>query len=154
MVDKRHLQKHLGLIFVCLQKTNPLTILKENLICLFFNGNIAHITDWRALRSVIVAAVEWLKSLFVHAKFFWTHCFRTTHVPYRFNIANVIQRIRGECTTHRNCSQLDHTHLQRNIGFCRDVQFRDSYGWQFLYEKNDCHVVQILWWERHRNCFF
>ena len=42
--------------------------------------------------------------------------------------AIVIPTIRGECVTHRNCSQLFHTCLQHNIGSCRYGEFRDGEG--------------------------
>ena len=93
--------------------------------CLFFKGNIAHLTHGFALRKLIVASAELSKSRFVHAKYIRTYCNRTIHVPNKFYNAIVIPRIRGDCTTHRSCSQLFHTCLQRNIiDYCRGGGFR------------------------------
>ena len=66
------------------------------------------------------------ESLFVHAKYSRTHCFWTGHVPNKFNKANVTLRIRGECDTHRNCSQMFHTCFQRNIASWRAGDFREG----------------------------
>ena len=80
----------------------------------------------RALRTLIVASAERLKSLFVQAKFTQTLGIGTIHVPNENISAIVITTIRGECTTHCNCSRLFHTSLQRNIGSCRNGEFRDG----------------------------
>ena len=93
---------------------------------LVFKENIAHLKHGPALKTLMVASVERLKSLFVHAKYTQARCFRTMHVPIKFNNAFVIPRITRECTAHRNCSDLFHTCLQRNIGSCTGGKFRDG----------------------------
>ena len=104
-----HISKNILTWFLRLFKNiNPLTKLQEIWYCWFFRGTIAHLTRWRALGTLIVASVKWLKSLFVHAKYIRTLCIRTTRVPNKFNNAIVILRIRRDCTTLRNCSQLFH----------------------------------------------
>ena len=109
-----------------LKNNNPSANLQERRIDLLFQGSIAHLTRWRAVRTLIVASVERLKNPFVHAKYIQTPCNWTIHAPNRLNNAIVIPRKRSECTTHRNCSQLVHTCLQRNIGSWRDAEFRDG----------------------------
>ena len=76
-------------------------------------ANLAH---RRALRALITASAERLKSLVVQAKFTRILCIWAMHVPNENNSAIVIPTIRGDCATHRNCSQLFDTCLQRNIG--------------------------------------
>ena len=90
--------------------------------------HIAHLARRRALRTLIIASAERLMSLFVQTKVTRTLCIWTMHVPNENSSATVIPIIRGECPTHRNCSQLFHACLQRNIGFCRDVEFRGNPG--------------------------
>ena len=98
--------------FLCLFKNiNPLVTIQEKRNCLFFNGNIARLTRGHALTILIIASVKRVKSLFVHVKFLRTHYIRTVHVTKKFNNDFVIPTIRGECATHRNCSQLFHTCL-------------------------------------------
>ena len=63
---------------------------------------------------------------FVNAKFTRTLCIWTINVPNENNSAIVIPTIRGECATHRNCSQLFHTCLQRKICYCKDGEFGDD----------------------------
>ena len=48
-----------------------------------------------------------------------TRCIGTKHVPNELKIAIVLSTIKGECTTHRICSQLFQTSLQRDYVFCR-----------------------------------
>ena len=76
------------------------------------------------MKTLIVASFKALESPFVHAKYVSTHCIRTIHVPNIVNYAFVILRIKSEL--HRNCSQLFHTCLQRNIGCCRGGELRDG----------------------------
>ena len=98
---------------------------QERGIWLILERNIAHLAHRRALRTLIIASAERLKSVFVKANFTRTLCIGTRHVPIENNGAIVLPTIRGECATHRNCSQLFHTCLQRNIG-CRDGKFCDD----------------------------
>ena len=100
--------------------------LQDKRNCSFFKGNIAHMTRARALRTLIVASAERLKSLSVHAKYTRTHCIRTIHVPNRFKNANVKPGTKGEGTTHRDWSQKFHTCLQRKIGSFRGGEFRND----------------------------
>ena len=123
--DNTHLQWHLEMILDSFQKCKPREQTTKKGICLIFKRNIAHLAHRRALRTLIVATAERLKSLFVQAKFTRTLCLWIIHVPNESNSAIVIITIRGEYTTHRNCSQLFHNCLQRNIGFCRNGEFRD-----------------------------
>ena len=67
-----------------------------------------------------------IEKSFLQAKFTQTVCIWTKHVPNENISAIVIPNIRGECTTHSNCSQLFHTCLQRNIGYSRDGEFHDG----------------------------
>ena len=103
-------------------------------ICLIFKRSFAHLAHRRALQTLIIASAERLKSLFVQAKFTRTLCIWKIHVSEEDNSAIVINTIRGECATHRNCSQLFHTCLQGEICSCGDGDFRDGWGWQFLWE--------------------
>ena len=77
--------------------------------------NIAHLPHRRALRTLVIACAERLKSLFVQAKCTQTLFIRTIHVSKDINNAVVKPIIRGQCTTHRECSQIFHTRLQRNL---------------------------------------
>ena len=104
-----------------------LTTFQEKRICLFFKDNIGHLTHVFALRTLIVAYAEGLKSPSLHEIYIETHCIQTVHVPIKFYNAIFIPRVRGECTTLCNCSQLYHICLQGNIGFCRGGEFRDGY---------------------------
>ena len=131
MWDNTNLQQHLQLIF-CLFKNEHVLTNQKKRICLFFQGNIAQLKHCFAIKTLLVASAEWLKSLFVHAMYFRTHCIRTNPCPNKPKIAIVIATIGDECTTHRKCSQLFATHLQRNISSCRGGEFRESYCWPFL----------------------
>ena len=108
------------------KNVNPLTKRQEKGNCLIFKRNIAHLAHRLTLRTLIIASAKRLKSLFVQAKFTQTLCIWTRHVPNENNSAIVIPTIRGECTTHCNCSRLFHTCLQRNICSCRDGEFHDG----------------------------
>ena len=83
--------------------------------------SVAHLTHRRALRTLIIAPAERLKSLSVQAKFTQTVCFWTIHVSNENNSAIVMPIIRGECATHCNCSQKCYTCKQQKIDPCRDV---------------------------------
>ena len=95
-------------------------------ICLIFKRNTAHLDYRRALRTLIITSAERLKNLFVQAKFTRTLCIWSKHVPNENDSAFVIPTTRGECATHRNCSQFFHTCLQRKIASCRDGKTRDG----------------------------
>ena len=56
---------------------------------------------------------ERLKSLFVQAKLTQTLCIWVLHIPNENYSAIVMPTIRGECTTHCNCSQKCHTCKQK-----------------------------------------
>ena len=99
---------------------------QEKGICSTVKKNVAHLTQRRALRTMIIASAESSKSPFVQTKFTRTLCIWKTHVPNNRNNANFIPTIRGECATHRNCSRLFQTSLQRNVGSCRDGEFHDG----------------------------
>ena len=99
---------------------------QEKGICLIFKRNIARLTHRRKMRALTIASAQIFKSLFVQAEFTQTLCIWKIHVPNENNSATVIRTIRGECTTHRNCSQLFHTCLQRNISSCRYGENRDG----------------------------
>ena len=114
------------------KNVNPLTKRYEKGICLIFKRNIPHLAHRCALRKLIIASAERLKSLFVQAKFTQTLCVWTIHVPNENNDAIVIPTIRGECTTHCNCSPKCHICKQQKIDSCRDVWFRGNSGWQLL----------------------
>ena len=83
-------------------------------------GTQAHIAD------IDNRFCQEIEKFFVQEKFTRTLCISTTHVPNKSNSAMVISTMRGECTTHCNCSQLFQTCLQRNIGSCRDGEFQDG----------------------------
>ena len=93
---------------------------------MIFRRNFAHLAYRRALRTLIIASAERLKSLFVQAKFTRTLCIWTIHVHIENNTDIVIPTIRGAGATRRYCSHLSHTCLQRNIGSCREGEFRDG----------------------------
>ena len=116
-------QKTSSFVFLSLQKRKPLDQTAKKLLCLVFKGIIAHLTHRVALKKLIVAAVERLKSPSVHPNYSQTHCTRTIHVPNKVNNAIVIPRIRVACLTNRYCSQIIHTCLQRNIGFRKRTEF-------------------------------
>ena len=97
---------------------------QEKGICLIFKTEIPHLAHRRAMRALIIASAERLKSLSVQAKFTRTLCIWTIHVPNENKSVIVIPTIKGEWATHRNCSQIIHTCLQRNICSCRDGEFR------------------------------
>ena len=113
-------------VWILLKIVNPWTKRQEIGILLIFKGTIAYLAHRHALRTSIIASARRLKSLFVQAKFTQTPCIWTIHVPNENNSAIVKPTIRGECTTHCNCSQIFHTCLQRNIGSCRDGEFHDG----------------------------
>ena len=117
---------------ILFKNVHPLTKWQENGVCLFFRRNIAHLAHRRALRSLIMASAERLKSPFVQANFTRTLCFWTLHVSNENNSAIVIPTIRGECATHRNCSQKCHTFKQPKIDSCRNFWFRGNPSWQLL----------------------
>ena len=111
----------------CLFKTiYPLVTLREKRKCLFFKGNIAHLTRGCALRTLLFHSAERLKSLFVHANYTRTQGFRTLRVPNEFNIAFVRPTIGTETVTYRKCSQLLHTCLQRSIDCCKCDEIRNG----------------------------
>ena len=73
--------------------------------CLMFKRNNAHLAHRRALRTMIIAPAERLKSIFVQVKFTQTLCIWTIHVFNENNSAIVIPTVSGECAAHCNCSQ-------------------------------------------------
>ena len=115
--------------WVLFKNVNPRTKRQEKRISLIFKRNIAHLTHRRALRALIIASAERLKSFFVQAKSTWTLCIWTIHVPNENNSAIVIPTISA---THCNCSQKCHTCKQQKIDSGRDVWFRGNPGWQLL----------------------
>ena len=100
---------HLELILDSLQKCKPLHQTTKKGVYLIFKRNIAHLTNRRALRTLIIASAERLKCLFVQAKFSQTLCIWTIHLSNENNSAIVIPTIRGGCTTHCSCSQKSYT---------------------------------------------
>ena len=114
------------------KNVNPLPKRTAKGTCLIFKRYIAHLAHRRSLRTLIIVSARRLKSLFLHEKFTRTLCIRTIQVPNEISSAIVITTIRGACTTHRNCSHLFHTCLQRIISSYRGGEFRDSWGRQFL----------------------
>ena len=109
-------------------KCNPLAQRQEKGICLISKVNYAYLEHRRSSRALIIASDERLKS-FLCKQSSPEHfvCGQYTSPLIIDNIsAIVIPTIRGECTTHRNCSQLFHSCLQRNISSCRDDEFRDG----------------------------
>ena len=107
----------LNWFWILFKNVNPLIKRQEKEICLVFKRNIPHLAHRCALRTLIIASAERLKSLFVQAKFTQTLCFWTIHNPNENNSAFVIRTIRGECTTHCNCSQKCHTCKQQKNQF-------------------------------------
>ena len=105
---------------------NSLAKRQEQGICVIFKRTVAHLAHRHALRALIIASAERLKSLFVQAKLTRTLCIWTIRVHNKYNSAIVIPTIRGEGVTHFNRSQLFHTCLQRITGSCRDGDFRDG----------------------------
>ena len=85
-----------------------------------------HLAHRRTLRTLIIASGERLRSLFVQAMFTRTLCNWTKHVPNENNSAFVIPTIRGEFATHRNCSRIFLTCLQRNNCSSRDGEVCDG----------------------------
>ena len=83
--------------------------------------NIAHVADRRALRTLIIASAERLKSLFVQAKFTQTTYVWTIHVSIENTSAIVIASIRGGSATHFDCSQNYHTCERQRIDSGRNV---------------------------------
>ena len=57
--------KNLNWFFRLLKNINPSTKLQMKPICLFFKGNIVHLTRRRALRALMVASFKRLQSLFL-----------------------------------------------------------------------------------------
>ena len=105
---------------------NPWVTIQKERIFSFFEKNIEQLTGGRALKTMIVPSAARLKSLFVHANFPKTHFVRTTNISNKFIKAIVVPSIEGLCARHRNCSQLFHTYLQRNIGSCRGGELGDG----------------------------
>ena len=122
----------LNWFWVLFKNVNPLAKRQEEGISLIFRRHIAHLAHRRALRALIIASAKILKSLFEQANSAWRLCVWTIHVSNEKDSAFVIPTIRDECTTHCNCSQIFHTCLQGNNGSCRDGEFHDAWGWQFL----------------------
>ena len=122
MFDNTHLQFYLELVFGSVQKYKSLVqTSKKKRFCLLCKENIAHLRHVRALRTWIIASAKRLKSPFVHAKYTRTHFVRTRHAPNKLNYALVVPTIRGECATHRNCSQLVLTFFCNVIAFLAAV---------------------------------
>ena len=67
-----------------------------------------------------------IEKFFVQAKSTSTLCIWTMHVSHENNSAIVLPSIRGDCTTHCDCSQLFHTFLQFIIGSFGDGEFHDG----------------------------
>ena len=93
---------------------NLLTKRQEKGTRLIFKKNIEHLAHRRALRTLIIASAQRLKSLFVQATFSETFCIRTIHVSNENNSAIVKPTMRGECATQCNCSQKCQTFRQKN----------------------------------------
>ena len=100
------------------KNVNPCTKRQEKGICLIFKGNIAYLTNRPTLRTLLIAAAERLKSLFVKAKFTQLPCIWAIHVTNDNNGTIVIRKI---SVTHRNCSEKNHTCKQQKIDSCIDV---------------------------------
>ena len=111
----------LNLFWILFKNLKPLDKRPEKGISFNFKRNILHLAHRCALRALIIASAERLKSLLVQAKFTQTVCFWTIHVPNENNSVFFIPVIRAECTTHCNCSQNCHTCEQQKIDSCRDV---------------------------------
>ena len=144
----------LNWFWILFKNVNTLTKWQEKGICLILKGNIPHLAHRCALRTLIIASAERLKSVFVQAKFTQTLCIWTIHIPKENNSTIVIPAVRGECTTHCNCSQKCHTSKQQKIDSCRDVWFRGNPGWQLLYEWIGHRIVQTFWWKIRKACSF
>ena len=136
------------------KNVHPLSKRQEKGICLFFKRNIAHLVHRRALRTLIIASAQRLKSLFLEAKLPQTLCIWTIHVPNENISAIVIPTIGVERSTHCNCSQKCHTCNQQKIDSCRDVRFWGNPGWQLLWEWIDNRNVQTSWRKRRKSCPF
>ena len=95
----------LNWLWTLFKNVEPLTKRQGKRIYLIFKRNTAHLAHRRALRILIIASAQRLKSLFVQATFTQTLCFWTIHVSNENNSATVIPTIKGECATHRNCSK-------------------------------------------------
>ena len=107
----RNLFKNVNILSKRLEKINWLLVKR----------NMAHLAHRHAFRALIFASAEILKSLFVQAKFTQTLRNWTIHFSKVNNIAIVIPTIRGECATHRNCSQKCHTFGQQKIDSFKGV---------------------------------
>ena len=83
-----------------------------------------------------------------------THCVQTMYVPNNFNKSFVIPTLRGECSTHRNCSRSFQTRVKRKIGSCRFVKFCDGYCSQYLEVLVDYRVSQTYRGKKRKNCCF
>ena len=118
-----HLQKRLDKFIASVQEDKSLGPTQRQRICFFFKKNFAQLTLGRALRTLIAASAEKLKTFFARANYTGKHCFRTIHVPNKFNNAFVIPTIRVKGATHLNCSQKVHPCLQRIVSFCRGGTF-------------------------------
>ena len=136
------------------KNVNTLTKRREKGVCLFIKRNIAHLTHRRALRTLIIASAERLKSFFVQAKFTQTLCIRTIHISNEYNSVIIIPKIGSECATPCDCSQKCHACKQQNIDSCRGVWFRGNPGWQLLWEWIDHRNVQTFWWRKRKSCSF
>ena len=113
----------LNWFWILFKNINPLTKRKEKRVYWIFKTNIAHFTHKRALRTFIIASAHRFKSLFVQAKFTRTLCIWTIRVSNERNSAIVIPIIRGECATHRNCSQKCHSCKQQKSFFVETFDF-------------------------------
>ena len=85
-----------------------------------------HLAQRRALRTLTIDSAEKFKTPVVQTMFTQTVFIRTKRLPNENICANIIPTIRVELTTHRKCSQLTRTCLQRNIRSCRDGEFCDG----------------------------
>ena len=144
----------LNWLWTLFKNVHTLTNRQEKGICLFLKKYIAHLAHRRALRTLIIASAQRLKSIFVQAKFTGTHCIWTIHDSNAYNSAVVIPTIRAECATNCNCSQKCHTCKQREIDAFWDVWFRGNPGWQLLWEWVDHRNVQTFWCRRRKSCSF
>ena len=116
----------LNCFWALFKNIDPLIKRQEEGICLIFKINIAHLAHRPTLRTLIIASAKRSKSHFVQSKFTQTLGIWTIHVPNENNSAMVKPTIKGECTTHCNCSQFFHTCLQRNISSCGNGEFHDG----------------------------
>ena len=113
----------LNWFWILFKNVNALTERQEKGICLIFKRNIPYLSHRCAFRVSIIASAERLKSRFVQAKFTRILGIGTIYVSNENNSAIVTTTIRGECGTHRNCSQKCYTCKQQKIDSCRDVCF-------------------------------